>query len=172
MKRFSLLAALLVALCLPLHAAAEDSVYQLPVQLTDQANRVSGLDVFRGQPVLVSMFYASCPNACPTLIDHYLRLSALAPHRVYKLMTSTGRGVSGVINRAGVAVLRNGELISDPVNGNACHPRVVRASTRARVSIPSRLAYGATPPPGAGAPPPALAGSGSSPAERGALPRP
>lgn len=30
--------------------------------------------MFRGQPVLVGMFYASCPNACPTLIAAMRRL--------------------------------------------------------------------------------------------------
>lgn len=77
MKRRDLLAVLLTVLCLPALAAAEipaDSIYQLQAQLTDQSGRASGLDVFRGEPVLISMFYASCPNACPTLIAALRRL--------------------------------------------------------------------------------------------------
>lgn len=76
MKRRALLAALLAVLCMPALAAElpSDSIYQLPARLTDQSGRVSGLDVFRGEPVLISMFYASCPNACPTLIAAMRRL--------------------------------------------------------------------------------------------------
>lgn len=45
-----------------------DSIYQLQARLSDPSGRESGLDVFAGKPVLISMFYASCPNACPMLI--------------------------------------------------------------------------------------------------------
>ncbi|MFA5940182.1 MAG: SCO family protein [Sinimarinibacterium sp.] len=78
MKRRTTIAAFLAALCMPILAVAAeppaDSIYQLQAQLTDQSGRVSGLDVFRGEPVLISMFYASCPNACPTLIAAMRRL--------------------------------------------------------------------------------------------------
>ena len=45
------------------------SIYNLDAQLTNQAGETHGIDVYRGQPVLVTMFYASCPVACPLLID-------------------------------------------------------------------------------------------------------
>lgn len=44
-------------------------IYDLEMSLTDQTNRAVPLDVFRGSPVVVSMFYATCPYACPTLIS-------------------------------------------------------------------------------------------------------
>jgi protein SCO1/2 len=53
-------------------AAAEqpsDSLYQLAAPLTAQDGRAIGLDVYRGQPVLVTMFYASCQATCPLIID-------------------------------------------------------------------------------------------------------
>jgi len=35
----------------------------------DQDGAVRALDMHRGHPVLVTMFYGSCPAACPLLID-------------------------------------------------------------------------------------------------------
>jgi protein SCO1/2 len=46
-----------------------NSVYQLQVSLEDQFGDITGLDRFRGKPVLVTMFYASCPHVCPMLIS-------------------------------------------------------------------------------------------------------
>lgn len=43
-------------------------LYDLPVALEDQDGAHISLDVFRGHPVIVSMFYASCKAACPMLI--------------------------------------------------------------------------------------------------------
>jgi protein SCO1/2 len=40
----------------------------------DQRGRPVGLDVFRGHPVLISMFYATCPDACPLLIADVQRI--------------------------------------------------------------------------------------------------
>ena len=56
------------------HSSAEeslppDSVYQLQVSLEDQRGELAGLDEYRGQPVLVTMFYASCPHVCPMLVS-------------------------------------------------------------------------------------------------------
>lgn len=45
-----------------------DSVYALDVPLVDQHGRDVDLAVHRGHPVVISMFYASCPMACPRLI--------------------------------------------------------------------------------------------------------
>lgn len=46
-----------------------NSVYQLDVQLTDQAGRSSAWRDRRGKPQLVSMFYTSCQYICPLIID-------------------------------------------------------------------------------------------------------
>ena len=51
-----------------------DSIYALSASLVDQRGRPVGLDVFRGHPVLISMFYASCPDACPLLIADLQRI--------------------------------------------------------------------------------------------------
>jgi len=50
-------------------ALPTDSVYRLPVALTDQAGRSLRLDERRGRPLLVSMFYTSCQFVCPMLIE-------------------------------------------------------------------------------------------------------
>jgi protein SCO1 len=46
-----------------------NSLYQLPAVLTDTRGNQHALDRYRGQPILVTMFYGSCPAACPLLID-------------------------------------------------------------------------------------------------------
>ena len=46
-----------------------DSVYQLPLPLTDQHGRTRDWRAHRGQPQLVTMFYRSCPNMCPLIVD-------------------------------------------------------------------------------------------------------
>lgn len=45
------------------------SLYHLDARLTSQSGATHGLDVYRGQPVLVTMFYASCPATCPMIVD-------------------------------------------------------------------------------------------------------
>lgn len=50
-------------------ADAPTSIYHLRARLVDQQGHPQQFDVHRGRPVLVSMFYASCPNTCPLLID-------------------------------------------------------------------------------------------------------
>jgi protein SCO1/2 len=51
-------------------AEAQASIYPLDLALRDQDGRPIGLDVFRGHPVIISMFYGTCPAACPLLIAH------------------------------------------------------------------------------------------------------
>ena len=46
-----------------------DSVYHLQVPLEDQLGEITGLDRYMGKPVLITMFYASCPHVCPMLIS-------------------------------------------------------------------------------------------------------
>ncbi|MDO9280717.1 MAG: SCO family protein [Pseudomonadota bacterium] len=56
------------------------SVYALDLDLVDQAGRTVPLDAQRGHPVLLSMFYTSCPMACPMLIQEIQTIEAeLAP---------------------------------------------------------------------------------------------
>ncbi|HET7863651.1 MAG TPA: SCO family protein [Burkholderiaceae bacterium] len=50
-------------------ALPADSVYQLPISLTDQDGREFKLSDRRGQPMVVSMFYTSCQFVCPMLIE-------------------------------------------------------------------------------------------------------
>lgn len=47
----------------------DKSLYHLKLDLTDQENAHAGLDIFRGQPVLVTMFYGNCPYVCPLTIN-------------------------------------------------------------------------------------------------------
>jgi protein SCO1/2 len=76
MMRFSFLVAL-VAVCAALTVGAaermpnarENSLYALQISFEDQDGRPQTLDVYRGHPVIVTMFYASCPAACPLLIE-------------------------------------------------------------------------------------------------------
>jgi protein SCO1/2 len=46
-----------------------NSVYQLEVSVEDQTGEITGLDRYRGNPVVVTMFYASCPHVCPMLVS-------------------------------------------------------------------------------------------------------
>jgi protein SCO1 len=58
---------------------AEPSIYDLALRLTDETGTVRSLDSFRGQPVLVTMFYAGCPSACPLLTSDLKRIEKLIP---------------------------------------------------------------------------------------------
>lgn len=67
------LAALLLALA-PATVMAEPatpggSLYVMKLAMVDQAGAGIGLDRYRGSPVLISLFYASCTSACPLLIS-------------------------------------------------------------------------------------------------------
>jgi protein SCO1 len=48
---------------------AGDSLYHLDVSLTDQDGRAKKIDLYRGHPVLITMFYGSCPNVCPMIFE-------------------------------------------------------------------------------------------------------
>ena len=57
-------------LALPAPASERDaSLYQLHEKLLSQDGKAIDLDIYRGKPVLVTMFYASCPATCPLIID-------------------------------------------------------------------------------------------------------
>jgi len=46
-----------------------DSVYQLPLKLTDQKGRNFDWTTRRGKPQLVAMFYTSCRYICPLIVE-------------------------------------------------------------------------------------------------------
>jgi protein SCO1/2 len=88
-----MMAALVCAFALEAHAGdAQGSLYELALGLTDQSGRARPLDLYRGEVTLITMFYSSCPMACPLLIDalrateHALALEERA--RVRVLMVS------------------------------------------------------------------------------------
>jgi protein SCO1 len=55
------------------------SIYDLRVPLRDETGAVRPLDTFRGHPVLITMFYGSCPVACPILTTDLKRLERQIP---------------------------------------------------------------------------------------------
>ncbi len=62
---------LALSICTSAHPSdlPETSIYHLDVNMTDQQGNLQALDTFRGHPVVISMFYATCPNVCPVLIS-------------------------------------------------------------------------------------------------------
>jgi protein SCO1/2 len=50
-------------------ALPSDSVYQLPLVLTDQHGKARDWRQRRGQPQLVAMFYSNCRYICPLIIE-------------------------------------------------------------------------------------------------------
>ena len=74
--RFLLAAACGLLFALPALAAPppaaplpRDSVYQLPLPLTDARGARYDWRALRGKPRLVAMFYTSCPYVCPLIVD-------------------------------------------------------------------------------------------------------
>ena len=55
------------------------SLYDLGLRVVGTDGRARALDDLRGHPVLASMFFASCPTACPLLINDLQRLEAALP---------------------------------------------------------------------------------------------
>jgi protein SCO1/2 len=55
------------------------SLYNLHATLADQHGDELGLDAFRGHPVIVAMFYASCTTVCPLLIEQVKSIDAALP---------------------------------------------------------------------------------------------
>ena len=53
-----------------------DSLYVLDGKYTDQDGKAVTLAKFRGKPVLISMFYATCPHACPMLVSDVKRIES------------------------------------------------------------------------------------------------
>ena len=46
-----------------------DSIYQLPISLTDQHGKTFDWRTRRGQPQIVGMFYTSCRYICPLIVE-------------------------------------------------------------------------------------------------------
>ena len=74
MNKMKLLVVLVLLVASSAQASGDDllppnSVYHLQVAVEDQFGEISGLDRYRGKPVLVTMFYTSCPHVCPMLIS-------------------------------------------------------------------------------------------------------
>lgn len=71
--RFVLAGLLLSATCAFAAPASaplpKDSVYQLPLQLTDQHGKSWNWSARRGKPQVVAMFYTTCQYICPLIID-------------------------------------------------------------------------------------------------------
>jgi len=69
-----------------------DSLYHVQTRLLTQSGKAVGFDVKRGHPTLVSMFYGSCPAACPMLITsmqvYESRLLPAARSRLRVLLVS------------------------------------------------------------------------------------
>jgi protein SCO1/2 len=92
------------------------SIYALDVALTNHVGAKTKLDVFRGRPVLVSMFYSSCPSACPLLISNIKRIEAALDPAVRSELRvvlvsfdpkhDTPEALRGVIERHGVDASR------------------------------------------------------------------
>ena len=53
----------------PAPALPGDSIYQLPLPLTDSNGQTRDWRTLRGKPRLVSMFYTSCQYICPLIIE-------------------------------------------------------------------------------------------------------
>jgi protein SCO1/2 len=51
-------------------------IYPLRLAFRDRNDAAIGLDAFRGHPVIVSMFYGSCPAACPLIVAHVKQIEA------------------------------------------------------------------------------------------------
>lgn len=61
-------------------AYPSSSIYHLNATLTDQAGAAHSLEVFRGHPVLITMFYGSCSHTCPLLIETVRAVERAAPN--------------------------------------------------------------------------------------------
>lgn len=53
---------------------ADHSLYHLNAEFTDHRNEVVQLSNFKGEPVIVVMFYGNCTQVCPILIQDTWRL--------------------------------------------------------------------------------------------------
>lgn len=69
------------AFALAAPAPPDDSIYLLEAKFLDQHGSARRIDVHAGRPVLLAMFYATCPSACPRLIGDVKRVLAQVSER-------------------------------------------------------------------------------------------
>lgn len=58
---------------------SENSIYQLDAKWTDQNNKTVQLKDFKGKPVVLTMFFASCTYACPILVNDMKKIESELP---------------------------------------------------------------------------------------------
>jgi protein SCO1 len=77
-------------LMVPVWSAAPptNSIYQLSLPLVDQQGRATKLEDWRGKPVIISMFYASCQFVCPRIVESIKRTESGVATRVPVLLVS------------------------------------------------------------------------------------
>lgn len=56
-----------------------NSIYQLDATWTDQDNKQIQLKDFKGKPVVLTMFFASCTYACPILVNDMKKIESELP---------------------------------------------------------------------------------------------
>ena len=101
MMRRALMLCLFAACATPESSLASDrdaSLYQLHEKLLSQDGKAIDLDVYRGKPVLVTMFYATCPATCPLIIDTLRAVERKLDERasrVLKLIGEINQGERG-----------------------------------------------------------------------------
>ena len=83
-----------------------DSIYRLDLALVDQDGRGLMLRERRGGPVLIAMFYTSCPYMCPLIVEsikrteHALDANARARLRVVLVTFDSARDTPPVLKSA------------------------------------------------------------------------
>lgn len=61
-----------------------DSLYVLDGKLTNEKGKEITLAHFKGKPVLISMFYATCPHACPMLVSDIRKIESQLDPKIRK----------------------------------------------------------------------------------------
>ena len=59
--------------------AANRSLYQIPVQWTDQNGQPFELASLRGHPVVLVLFYGTCQSVCPSIVRDVKKIESLLP---------------------------------------------------------------------------------------------
>jgi protein SCO1/2 len=91
----------------------KDSLYQLNAGLTTQDATAATPNLYEGHPVIISMFYGSCPAACPMLITaihvYESHLSPASRDRLRVLLISFDRARDTPGQLAGLARLHHAD---------------------------------------------------------------
>lgn len=66
------------------HAQTKSSLYLLKGKLTNTEGKTIELSSLKGKPVIISMFYATCPMACPMLISDIKKIEAKLDEKTKK----------------------------------------------------------------------------------------